>query len=269
MRVIMAIAIILSALAPLMVAPQPAQAAECQFVLGFKALHDLIPDVVGNCKTNEYHNAQNGDGLQETTAWHGKGGLLVWRKADNWTAFTDGANTWINGPNGLQKRANTECFDWEKACVRPGDKYQWHDDEWGKFRYPVGYERMNVPVGADGNWVLYHTKVSDTSGPVVMVGVLTPPMDTSGLTPTQITAIMAAVLNEKTVTLRTESATINGRTASLLWLESTGQPRMRFVLAAIQVGSRAHIMMGAAPAQDWERSEPIILDSMRSYIAKK
>ena len=63
---------------------------------------------------NEHHNAQNGDGLQETTAWHGKGGLLVWRKSDNWTAFTDGSTTWVNGPYGVQRRPNAERFAWEK-----------------------------------------------------------------------------------------------------------------------------------------------------------
>jgi hypothetical protein len=102
--------------APLPLTPAPAHAANCEFVLGFKALHDMIPDIVGQCTTNEYHNAQNGDGLQQTTAWHGKGGLLVWRKADNWTAFTDGDSTWINGPQGLQNRKNTgSCFAWENC----------------------------------------------------------------------------------------------------------------------------------------------------------
>jgi hypothetical protein len=38
---------------------------------------------------------------------------MVWRKADNWTAFTDGYRTWLNGPLGLQSRLNTECFSWE------------------------------------------------------------------------------------------------------------------------------------------------------------
>lgn len=80
----------------------------CQFVLGFKTLHDLIPDVVGQCKSDVSYNAVNGDGLQYTT-----GGMLVWRKADNWTAFTDGYRTWINGPLGLQQRLNTERFPWE------------------------------------------------------------------------------------------------------------------------------------------------------------
>ncbi len=48
------------------------------------------------------------DGTQKTT-----GGLLVWRKADNHTAFTNGHETWINGPNGLQRRLNSERFPWE------------------------------------------------------------------------------------------------------------------------------------------------------------
>ncbi len=26
---------------------------------------------------------------------------MAWRKADNWTAFTNGYKTWLNGPNGL------------------------------------------------------------------------------------------------------------------------------------------------------------------------
>jgi len=82
--------------------------ADCQYVLGFKALHDLIPAQVGECKVDEYHNPQNGDGLQDAT-----GGLLVWRKADNWTAFTDGYRTWINGPAGIEQRLNTERFCWE------------------------------------------------------------------------------------------------------------------------------------------------------------
>lgn len=38
---------------------------------------------------------------------------MVWRKQDNRTAFTDGYRTWINGPNGLQQRLNTERFAWE------------------------------------------------------------------------------------------------------------------------------------------------------------
>ncbi|MDE2817297.1 MAG: hypothetical protein OXM03_07175 [Chloroflexota bacterium] len=81
---------------------------DCQFVLGFKTLRDLVGhETVGECLENEHHDA-NGDSVQHTT-----GGLLVWRKQDNRTAFTDGYRTWINGPNGLQQRLNSERFAWE------------------------------------------------------------------------------------------------------------------------------------------------------------
>ena len=87
--------------------------ADCQFVLGFAALKALIdveegPEKVGECLENQHSNPANGDALQQTT-----GGLMAWRKADNWTAFTDGYRTWINGPNGLEARLNTEQFEWE------------------------------------------------------------------------------------------------------------------------------------------------------------
>ena len=85
-----------------------AHAADCEFRLGFKTLRDLIGhDIVGECLENEYYNAI-GDSNQHTT-----GGLMAWRKADNWTAFTDGYRTWINGSNGLVQRLNTERFEWE------------------------------------------------------------------------------------------------------------------------------------------------------------
>jgi hypothetical protein len=87
----------------------PASAdGHCTFQLGFQSLRHLIPDVVGWCSANEYFDAATGDTQQATTE-----GLLVWRKADNWTAFTDGYHTWINGPNGLQERMNSQRFSWE------------------------------------------------------------------------------------------------------------------------------------------------------------
>ena len=90
---------------------------ECEFVLGFASLKALIdaaegPAKVGDCLEQQRFNPENGDALQQTT-----GGLLVWRKADNWTAFTDGYRTWLNGPHGLQARLNTEQFDWELAAA--------------------------------------------------------------------------------------------------------------------------------------------------------
>ena len=82
--------------------------SHCEFRLGFKTLRDLIGhDIVGECLESEHYNAI-GDSNQRTT-----GGLMAWRKADNWTAFTDGYRTWINGPNGLVQRLNTERFEWE------------------------------------------------------------------------------------------------------------------------------------------------------------
>lgn len=88
--------------------PASAQAPGCRFVLGFAALQSMIPQVVGQCTADESHNPLNGDGLQPTT-----NGLLVWRKADNFTAFTDGVQTWVNGPFGLQMRLNSQRFFWE------------------------------------------------------------------------------------------------------------------------------------------------------------
>ena len=85
-----------------------AQAAGCRFVLGFATLHGIIPGIIGNCLNNEQHDPTNGDALQHTT-----NGLLVWRKADNFTAFTDGYRTWVNGPRGLEERLNSQRFAWE------------------------------------------------------------------------------------------------------------------------------------------------------------
>ena len=84
-----------------------AQTTGCQFVLGFQTLHDMDPTDVGGCQDNQGF-AGNGDAQQHTS-----NGLLAWRKADNWTAFTNGYLTWINGPSGLVRRLNTQRFSWE------------------------------------------------------------------------------------------------------------------------------------------------------------
>jgi hypothetical protein len=83
-----------------------------EFKLGFRSLAEQIPDTVGGPLENE-HYASNGDSLQQTA-----NGLLVWRKADNWTAFTNGDRTWISGPNGLESRLNTERLPWEQGASR-------------------------------------------------------------------------------------------------------------------------------------------------------
>ena len=87
------------------------------FTLGFATLHDLIPAVVGSCLDDEFHDPQTGDALQ-----HATNGLLAWRKFDNWTAFTDGFQTWVSGPLGLQQRLNTQRFGWEANPDRPDGK---------------------------------------------------------------------------------------------------------------------------------------------------
>ncbi len=106
-RFMLSLVVGLSLLVPVVSAS--AQTAVCEFHLGFATVHDMIPLQVGACVEDENHNPVNGDGLQHTT-----NGLMVWRKADNWTAFTDGYRTWINGPTGLQSRLNTERFPWEQ-----------------------------------------------------------------------------------------------------------------------------------------------------------
>lgn len=86
--------------------------AHCEFILGFATLKAAIdevegPEKIGACLENQRFTA-NGNAEQQTT-----GGLLVWRKQDSFTAFTDGYRTWANGPQGLQVRLNTESFAWE------------------------------------------------------------------------------------------------------------------------------------------------------------
>ncbi len=85
-----------------------------QFVLGFKELHDEIPDIVGDPKENEHFNSENDDSLQLTA-----NGLLVWRKRDNLTAFTNGNQTWVRGPDGaIYQRPNAgPLFTWEAPLV--------------------------------------------------------------------------------------------------------------------------------------------------------
>jgi hypothetical protein len=85
----------------------------CQFLLGFKTLHDFDPDDVGDCMDNQSYIV-NGDAEQHTSK-----GLLAWRRADNWTAFTNGTFTWILGPDGVVSRANTDRFPWEAIEPTP------------------------------------------------------------------------------------------------------------------------------------------------------
>jgi hypothetical protein len=68
---------------------------DCQFILGFAVLRYVLgAKTVGLCLEDQTVGP-NGNAEQRTT-----GGMLVWRKADNWTAFTDGHRTWINDRRG-------------------------------------------------------------------------------------------------------------------------------------------------------------------------
>jgi hypothetical protein len=81
----------------------------CSFVGDFASLRDLVGALkVGDCAEDEHISAGTGDTEQRTS-----GGLLVRRASDGVSAFTDGGTTWLNGPNGLQSRANSDRFSWE------------------------------------------------------------------------------------------------------------------------------------------------------------
>src|SRR5687768_14451626 len=80
----------------------------CVFQMGFAEVQRKIPEIVGECVDNE--RAQpSGDSHQRTTK-----GLLVWRKADSATGFTDGHRSWVRGPDGeIRTRLNEERFPFE------------------------------------------------------------------------------------------------------------------------------------------------------------
>lgn len=100
-----ATALVLAALA---VAQSPTATApsDFEFKLGFRALADRMPETVGQPLEDE--RGDNEGTLQRTTT-----GMMLWRRADNWTGFTDGSRTWILGPFGLAVRGNEERFAWE------------------------------------------------------------------------------------------------------------------------------------------------------------
>ncbi|MGE5619519.1 MAG: hypothetical protein ACM3US_09705 [Sphingomonadaceae bacterium] len=107
------LSVLLAATAILAIGGAALAQAGPEFRFGFKALAEQIPAVVGQPLEDE-HGVANGDVIQRTTR-----GLMVWRKADRWTTFTDGATTWILGPFGLQSRSNGELFPWEQPSVGP------------------------------------------------------------------------------------------------------------------------------------------------------
>jgi len=112
-RFVLALLIVTLATMSVILATAASSGPKPEYELGFKALADQIPEVVGEPLEYEHWGA-NGDSLQQTTT-----GLMVWRKADNWTAFTNGSRTWINGPAAVQDRSNVELFSWESPASGP------------------------------------------------------------------------------------------------------------------------------------------------------
>ena len=95
--------------------PPPSRPAHCHYVLGFATLDAAISSVAGPC-LDDQHFSGNGDAIQ-----HSANGEFVWRKATNSTAFTNGSQTWVNGPCGVQQRPNRQVFGWEmQAAGWPG-----------------------------------------------------------------------------------------------------------------------------------------------------
>lgn len=89
-------------------AAQAQVAPDCRFTLGFQTFHDLLPDIIGSCLSDVTASPSAGNTQQQTT-----GGLLVWRKATNSMAFTDGSSTIIESRLGLEQRPNACRFAWE------------------------------------------------------------------------------------------------------------------------------------------------------------
>lgn len=115
MRSIAAAVLVLVGLLAQPLGTASSQGESCRFVLGFAALRERVgTEKVGRCLEDERFNEENGNAEQRTS-----GGLLVWRKIDNWTAYTDGSSTWLNGPEGLVSRPNSERFAWEKDPISP------------------------------------------------------------------------------------------------------------------------------------------------------
>ena len=157
------VALVVAGLLVLSAAPAAA-AAECKFVLGFATLKTLIKlsegqDKVGACLENERFDPVRGEALQQTA-----GGLLVWHRADNWTAFTDGYRTWVNGPSGLQSRLNTEQFDWERLSQLRRNAES--------FEYVVGRAGGTLTIATISEPLTFNLAISNEASSSAVLGYL-------------------------------------------------------------------------------------------------
>jgi hypothetical protein len=92
----------------------PAYADHCHLLSTFEELRQQInPKLVGVCIEGA-RTADDGGVHQRTTR-----GEFVWRASDGRTAFTDGNDTWLVGPDGPQRRPNSDRFPWETATATP------------------------------------------------------------------------------------------------------------------------------------------------------
>jgi hypothetical protein len=276
-RILSLIAFVL-ALSP---AAAPAAAAPaCEFKLGFKALRDQIPDVVGACSGNESHNARNGNTEQRTTAHHGQGGLLAWRKADNWTAFTDGHWTWVAGPNGVERRLNSgPLFAWEApaeaqssaapvvdasttgpAPAPASRRWGRHDDPEKSFDFPVGWTpitrgRSNYYVAPSGDAQIgYYAPYK--------IGRDAKASDFLGRT------ISAIAANDRYELGPHESLTINGFPAEVQVYMVKGEVPFLAIVMVVQRGSYVHVFNVGGTESGWEEYKDELGHALGSYKPK-
>lgn len=87
---------------PSILTPKP-----CEYVRGFGDFVNAIGrDTVRECVDDERVNPQSGNTEQRSAR-----GLLVWDKAKNLTAYTDGATTYYRCPTTIAQRPASEAFD--------------------------------------------------------------------------------------------------------------------------------------------------------------
>jgi hypothetical protein len=104
-----AFALCLLTIGPLASPAHARAVSPCGFSDGFQALREQIgAEIVGDCLYPP--QAVAGGNVEQRAS----GGLLVWEKRTNLVAFTDGHQTWLMGPNGVERRLNAEQFEWEK-----------------------------------------------------------------------------------------------------------------------------------------------------------
>lgn len=132
--------------------------------VGFQAIARMIPAVVGKAISPEIPRP-NGDVIQQTES-----GLMAWRKADNWTAFTDGSRTWVNGPVGLQERGNKERFGWEEDSQNNGSSFDNKANQQDNELYLGKYKVVNtLEQTVDGKRYTIQTLVSPTASHSVII----------------------------------------------------------------------------------------------------